>query len=78
MEAESWYRQGFTLACETQDAANQASIASALGALLILHRDQRDAGCQLLGEAARTYDTMGLAEQAERIQALAHKLGCGE
>ncbi|HEY7019572.1 MAG TPA: tetratricopeptide repeat protein [Ktedonobacterales bacterium] len=75
-EAESYYRQALALARETEDAGNIASMSSALGELLIVHRNKRDEGCQMLAEAARLYDQMGIPG-AEEARETARRLGCG-
>jgi tetratricopeptide (TPR) repeat protein len=77
-EAETWYRQGLAVARKTQDAANVASIAMALGRVLIGHRGQHQEGCQLVEEVIALYEEIGLAEQAEKARAIARELGCTE
>jgi tetratricopeptide (TPR) repeat protein len=75
-QAESYYRAALALTQETEDASNIASMSVDLGRLLIVHRNKRDEGCQLLAEAARVYDQMGVPG-AEEAREIAGQLGCG-
>jgi tetratricopeptide (TPR) repeat protein len=75
-EAESYYRAALSLALATEDSSNTASMSSALGELLILHRGKRDEGCQMLKQAAQLYEQMGVPG-AEDVRERAQRLGCG-
>jgi len=74
--AAGWYRQGIAAVRDTQDAANIASIARALGELLIEHLDQREEGCDLLQTAVQIYQRMGLVDEAAHTESRAQELGC--
>lgn len=75
-DAERYYREGLRAVRATEDAANIASIASALGQLLIAYQGQPDEGCQLLGEAIAIYHRMGLEDNERRTRERAQELGC--
>jgi hypothetical protein len=55
-----------------------ASIALALGEVLVGHRGRDQEGCQLVGEAIALYEQIGLAEEAADARARAQQLGCAE
>jgi tetratricopeptide (TPR) repeat protein len=75
-KAETYYRQGLAMLREAQDAFHTAGAARDLGAFLVERRNQREEGCALLGESARLFASMGLAEDERATRELARTLGC--
>jgi tetratricopeptide (TPR) repeat protein len=75
-EAEAHYQEGLTR-LRTVDEVGQVAVASeVLGAFLITKRGKQSEGCAMLSDAARLYDQMGLADQAEAARETARRLGC--
>jgi tetratricopeptide (TPR) repeat protein len=74
-EAETYYRTALILAREAEDVSDIASMSSALGQLLILHRNHCDEGCQLLAETIRIREELGLPG-ADAARETARWLGC--
>ncbi|HEY7985180.1 MAG TPA: hypothetical protein VID73_13470, partial [Ktedonobacterales bacterium] len=75
--AEDLYNQGLAALRSVGDVAQLATGSLVCGAFLITKRAKPDEGCTLLAEAARLYDQMELAGQAEEARATARRLGCG-
>ncbi len=73
--AEEMHRQSLAISIEVQSGYDIAQSYAYLGELLITKRDKREEGCQMLSEAARLYDEMGVPGSEDARQT-ARRLGC--
>jgi hypothetical protein len=73
--AEALHRESLAIAIEVQNGQDVADSYAYLGEFLISKRRKREEGCQMLSEAARLYETMGVPG-AEEVRDTARRLVC--
>jgi tetratricopeptide (TPR) repeat protein len=74
-EAEAYHRESLDISLEVENGRDIADSLSTLGIFLLEHERNRDEGCQMLAEAARLYDQMGIPG-ADEARETARQLGC--